>query len=343
MKYETPLDQEALMAAIQVGYGMDVTRLTFVPHGEVGQHYLVSCADQQVYFLTLLGDNRLARLGASRLDFYLSLTHELYERGLFRQLAYPIRTRNGELKINFAGQPVILYNFIPGVNLMECPGAPVNLQEKMAKLITRLHNCTSEIQLEIPYVEKFKIPFEPVLSLGLETLEQLEFPDRPGKKALKDILLPNRNVILSLLDHLHMLAEEAAGFQPDLVLCHTDANLANLILGEDGELYLVDWEGAMLAPAEHDLFIFTGEGFPEFLRHYRLARPEVKLSAELFGFYFYRRNLEDLTDWIVRILDENTTDEQDQHDLNGIMQDCVSGWAFLEEGIRVVRRQLAGS
>jgi spectinomycin phosphotransferase len=336
MKYEIPLDREGLIASIHDAYGLEVVRLDFIPQGEVGQHYRATCADRRLIFLTLLGDNRLARLGASRLDFYLSLTSELYERGLFRSLA-------GELKSTFDGQPLVLYPNIPGQNLMESSILPANLQEKMAGLIARLHEAAPHLHLEIPYMEKFTLPFEKALLEGLVALETIGKPDRPGRLALRALLLPNQALIRSLLERLHALAGQAVRLRPDLVLCHTDANLANLILNDGGELYLVDWEGAMLAPAEHDLFIFTGEGFAEFLRYYRQARPEVKLNPVLFAFYFYRRNLEDLTDWIVRILHENTLDTQDQHDLAGLQQDCVEGWSNIEEGIEVVRKQLAES
>jgi spectinomycin phosphotransferase len=343
MKYEIPLDREGLIASIHHQYGLEVVRLDFIPRGEVGQHYRATCADQRLFFLTLLGDNRLARLGASRLDFYLSLTSELYERGLFRQLAPPVRTLKGDLKIAFEGQPVILYRDIPGQNLMESPILPADLPEKTAELIANLHEVTPHLKLKIPYAEQFTLPFEQALLEGLAALEKIGKPNKPGRLALRDLLLPNQELIRNLLGRLHKLAEQAAWLRPDQVLCHTDANLANLILEDGGELFLVDWEGAMLAPAEHDLFIFTGEGFSEFLHYYRQARLKVKLSAVLFAFYFYRRNLEDLTDWIVRILYENMMDEQDQHDLAGVQQDCVAGWPYLEEGIQTVKEQLAES
>jgi spectinomycin phosphotransferase len=343
MKYEIPLDRKGLIASIHHQYGLEVVRLDFVPQGEVGQHYRATCADQRVFFLTLLGDNRLARLGAARLDFYLSLTSELYEQGLFRQLAPPIRTLAGDLKIAFEGQPVILYRDIPGQNLMENPIFPTDLPQRTAALIANLHEVTPHLQLKIPYIEEFTLPFEQALIEGLAALEKIGKLNRSGRLALRDLLLPNQELIRGLLGRLHRLAEQADRLQSDLVVCHTDANLANLILEDGGELFLVDWEGAMLAPAEHDLFIFTGDGFSEFLRYYRQARPRVKLSAVLFAFYFYRRNLEDLTDWIVRILYENTLDEQDQHDLAGVQQDCVAGWPYLEEGIQTIKEQLAES
>ena len=58
------------------------------------------------------------------------------------------------------------------------------------------------------------------------------------------------------------------------------------------------------------------------------------------GFYFYRRTLEDLTDWVIRILYENTDEAQNQLDLKGIQEDCMAGWPYLEVGIKAVERQL---
>jgi hypothetical protein len=66
----------------------------------------------------------------------------------------------------------------------------------------------------------------------------------------------------------------------------------------------------------------------------------VPLHADLFAFYFHRRMLEDLTDWIVRILYENTREEQNQIDLAGIEGDCLAGWLYIEPGIARVKAQL---
>jgi aminoglycoside phosphotransferase (APT) family kinase protein len=125
-----------------------------------------------------------------------------------------------------------------------------------------------------------------------------------------------------------------------LVLVHTDLNGSNLLCAPDGTIVILDWEGAMLAPAEHDLFIFTGDDFPAVLRAYRQAGGAPGLYAETFGFYLYRRNLEDLTDWLVTILRENTRAEQDENDLQGIQRDCIDGWPMLETGIRRIAEQL---
>lgn len=61
----------------------------------------------------------------------------------------------------------------------------------------------------------------------------------------------------------------------------------------------------------------------------RQAGP-VQLNSAVFGFYYYHRTLEDLTDWVARILYHNTDDEQDARDLNGIIDDSLPDWPGLE-------------
>lgn len=160
----------------------------------------------------------------------------------------------------------------------------------------------------------------------------------------KELLLPHRGKILGHLDRLRELQSltRSATRDREFVLCHTDLTPANLLMTDEGELYVLDWEGAMLAPPEHDLFFFTGEHFPTFLDEYERAFGPVVLNGDVFGFYFYRRYLEDLSEWIVRILYENTNDEQDAHDLEGIREDCLGCWPHLEGAILLVKRQLAG-
>ena len=57
------------------------------------------------------------------------------------------------------------------------------------------------------------------------------------------------------------------------------------------------------------------------------------MDDDVFRFAFCRRNLENLTDWVFRILYENTEAEQDRHDIEGIAEDCISGWPHLEDGM----------
>jgi hypothetical protein len=108
-------------------------------------------------------------------------------------------------------------------------------------------------------------------------------------------------------------------------------------------LYLLDWEGALLAPPEHDLFFFAWDDrFWEIvLPRYERAFQPVCLDGATFGFYFYRRNLEDLAEWVRRILYEGNGEAQDRADLQGIAEDCISGWPYLEKTIAGIEAKLS--
>lgn len=340
MRIEPTFDHALLVDVLRHDYGISVSHLTFVPKGEVAYSYIATCTDNIRYYLKVLDNTRLARTSAGRFDFYLPLIEKLYAECVFRYLPYPIRTLDGALYAAFDGQPLILFNFIEGENPDEATLHTSAVWQRLAQYVATIHNSTSRVAADCPYTETFVIPFETALLDGLHALDSIAGSDGEGRLALRDLLLPHTEAILGYLAQLHALADRARALNPPLVLCHTDIHRMNLLLSAAGDLYILDWEGAMLAPREHDLFMFTGDHFPSFLAEYRRWADNVPLHADLFAFYFYRRNLEDLTDWIVRILYDNTDEAQNRIDLEGIKEDCMSAWPYLEIGIERVKSQL---
>ncbi len=330
MKFERLLDKAALTESIREAYGLPITNLTFLPEGWVGCHYIAACESDEKYFITVLTDTRLARLQAKRLDFTLSLTRHLYDRDLFRSQVPPRRTLDGNLCSGFQGMPLVLADYIPGGNLAGKQPFSPELLITLGRLTAQLHRVTAILDFDIPYSEEFSIPFEEDLLLSLEELVEINASYRPGLQALRDLLLPKRKVFLDLLNRLKELGATARVLQPSLVLVHTDLTPHNILRTPTGELFIVDWEGARLAPAEQDLALLTGEGFPVLLAEYMREAGQPLLHPQLFAYYFYRRTLEDITDFLVQVLHENITDEQDQHDLKSLQSGFLDELPFLQ-------------
>ena len=115
----------------------------------------------------------------------------------------------------------------------------------------------------------------------------------------------------------------------------------NLLGDRSGRVWLVDWDGAALAPRERDLALFAGRGFEPFLAGYqRAAGRGVDVDADLLGFFLLRRNLDDLVDWLNAVLTSDRPVEQRRADLDGVRW-CLSRWAALEVRIEHTRGVLA--
>ncbi|SCG74495.1 phosphotransferase enzyme family protein [Micromonospora inositola] len=66
--------------------------------------------------------------------------------------------------------------------------------------------------------------------------------------------------VSTLLDRVDRLGAELRDRPAELVVCHGDPHLGNLLLDPDGRVWLIDWDDAVLAPRERDLMFVVGGG-----------------------------------------------------------------------------------
>jgi spectinomycin phosphotransferase len=125
----------------------------------------------------------------------------------------------------------------------------------------------------------------------------------------------------SEIDHLIERTEQLASelqFKPlDFVLCHTDIHGANILIMENNDFYIVDWDNPLLAPKERDL-MFIGGGIDNiwksqkdiaiFYEGYGKAEIDLKVLA----YYRYERIIEDLAAYGEQLLltDEGGSDRE---------------------------------
>jgi thiamine kinase-like enzyme len=330
-----------LIEILEREYGLTIERLTYLKQAWVAHCYAVDCAGGERYFCKLYDQERQARTYARDLEFYLSLSDQLYEKQLLPGIAHPVATRHKQFAVSYNGALLILFHWIPGQTI-GFERFPDHVLEKVAALVGRLHASTAHIEWPNPPREAFDLPFEENLLKGLDLLEGVTPADTLGKRGLRQLLLPRRDEIEALLERLGELQALVRAKDKAMVMCHTDLHGGNLMRDDQGMLHIVDWEGAWLAPPEHDLFFFAWEErfWELFLPPYERAFHPVRLDSATFGFYCYRRNLEDLAEWVVRILYEENGEAQDREDLQGIAEDCISGWPTLERTIADIEIRL---
>ncbi len=332
MKIEPSIDRPALLRQINAAYGVAATSLTFVPKGELNLAYVVHCSDGSRYFAKLMPNSQVSQAMLDNLDNYLAITAELRHRQLLASVVAPLATADGRLHTEFAAIPLTLFPYIAGDQPQFGTDTwPDKLRNQLARDVAALHLATDQLRSPLSTTSAFDVSYVSELERGLAALDDVGPDSRPTQQQLRDLLLPHRPTLAAHIEHLLALYRTAMSKQPELVLCHTDIHQLNLIIDEQGNAHILDWENATLAPAEHDLQAFTDSRFAHFLQVYWQAGGVRQIDPDQFAFYNYYRCLGDLTLWVVRILFEDNDPAQDAHDLSYIQSECLDKLATAEE------------
>jgi spectinomycin phosphotransferase len=340
VRVEIPINREALLETVRRAYGLSVMSLKYLGVGMVNAYKMTSPSG--AYFLKLFPDTPYGREAAARLEGEHALLNALREYDILERIPEPVRALDGSTRSSFGGMTFAVYAFIEGETLW---GRTERVLEGIAGTLGRLHAGSPRLLargLHLPFPdEDFGLPFETDLLNQLSSLEHLPANARPGVLALRDLMLPRQADLLEKLERAQHFQRMARSRPRQNVVAHTDLHGGNLLLDPDGQLWALDWETARVAPAEHDLWMFHSM-LDEFLRVYD-ATLEIpyELDADLFGFYIYRRTLEDLAVDVQSIMNGHSSDDQDQHDLE-IIRDNVQGWwSHLERDVERVQVTLS--
>jgi spectinomycin phosphotransferase len=340
MENETGLGKEMLIRTIQEDYGLEVINLDFRQRGWGGDCYAVDTRIGERYFLKVVDQVINIGVAVSSLDFYLDLTDQLYSKRILPHIPHPVHTQNGSLASRIGSFALVVTNFINGedVGFGNMPG-PVLMQ--LADRVGILHKCRPQLAFEHPFIEQFETRFVPDLLETLGKLETTSKDDTPGQQLLRGNLLSRKEEINQYLERLKALQKQVKSVEKPMVICHTDLHGGNLMTDDLGNLYILDWENAMIAPREHDMIFFAGESslweifWPIYQRHF--AR--VELDYEVLRFYFYRRGLEDVAGFVFRIMQEDGGEERDKDDAEGVVE-CLDGLGQVETTVSGVQARV---
>ncbi|MBN1667617.1 MAG: aminoglycoside phosphotransferase family protein [Anaerolineales bacterium] len=316
--------KEEILAAIETGYGIQLNDLQFLLRGWGGDCFAGRGANGKRYFLKFHDSVEPSALAASERDFYLPLMHQLHHQQILPDIPTPLATRSSALFLPVADYEVVISAFIPG-DLVGFGPLPDEVFSRLATLVGQLHASLPQLSFEHPFYETFKTGYEALLAQVLKRLQNVTPSAPPGQQALRRALQP-RLVELECHQERHSELQRYARSQSKtMVVCHTDLHGANLMMAGN-RLYILDWENAMIAPPEHDLFFFINDErfWDHFYPPYRQQAGPIELDAAIFEFYFMRRAFEDITDFVLRILAGDGDPQRDLEDLVEILDYLAS-------------------
>nr|MBA3817058.1 aminoglycoside phosphotransferase family protein [Parachlamydiaceae bacterium] len=285
------LSNQTIIKCLNINYGLAVTTLTFLPIGADtnASIYKAKTFDQTSYFIKL-------KLGHHH-DIGVEIV-ELLQRAGIQQIIPPIKTIHGKSTQSIDDFTLIVFPFIEGQD-----GFSRNLKDdqwiKLGKALKQVH------ELEVPSSilnslrrEAYSPKWRDILRSIYPCIEGDPIADETGLK-LQKFMKQTMPDIRRLVDRAEQLGKKLQNLSTKFVLCHSDIHGGNVLIHENSEIYIVDWDEPIMAPKERDL-MFIGGGVAnvwnkplEEIFFYK-GYGETKINSTILSYYRHERIVEDI-------------------------------------------------
>jgi spectinomycin phosphotransferase len=298
MLTEPDIADELIISHLQDEYSLHVSTLTFLPLGaDMGTAvYRVIAEDGTAYFLKL-------RKGFDEISVTVPLF--LKSQGI-KEIIAPFETKSNHGWADFGEYKMILYPFIEGKN-----GFQMELSDSHKRTFGAALKAIHSIQLSPELREK--IPQETFSLKYRESMKSFQVQvenqtyDEPVAAKLAKFIKSKRDGINHLIERAELLASELQTKPSEFVLCHTDIHGGNMLIGENSEFYIVDWDAPLLAAKERDL-MFIGGGIDDIWKSKRdesvfyEGYGKTDIDFTVMAYYRYERVIEDLAAYAEQLL-----------------------------------------
>jgi thiamine kinase-like enzyme len=249
--------------AIAAQYGLQELRITAAPRQFVAETYRIQTPGGQTYFCKIIDKPTwIPKVIAS-----LPALDAIHQLG-FQRANYPIRTVTGALHVMVDATLIVLYNHI------DAPLSEAFDDETFGRLVGEIHALTPQVQVAMPR-EQFVLKHRHLFEVQFAELLAANSAD-PIRQKLGQVLRQRETMIRQHYAALQRLCAACTDQPPRLVITHGDAG-GNVLMRAPTDLYIVDWDEILLAPAERDLWIHDQN--PAFMRGYRQVMPQYQVNV----------------------------------------------------------------
>ena len=306
------ISDEKIINALHEYYSIQASEIEFLPIGNDASAFShrVEAKNGNTYFLKL--KRKLSNLAGLFVPRFLS------DNGI-KQVIAPLPTKTQEFTVEMDEFALILYPFIAGQEAMKV--GMTNAQWKdFGSTLKRIHS--TDLPTDVAQYVK-RETFIPQWSNSAKELHKKintrNYDDR-YRKELAAFWKENNERIQILIERAEILGKRLQQADLEFVLCHADIHTANILLTQEQELFIVDWDDTLLAPKERDLMFVLGEKREEQLFFKGYGRMEINPLA--LTYYGYEWCVQEIGDFGERVFLTNDTGESTK-------QDAVEGFKKL--------------
>lgn len=285
---------ESIIHCLQINYGISVTMLTLLPLGADMNVsvYKAETENKQSYFVKMKQSHDY--------DMSIAILALLQAAGI-QEIIPPIRTTNGKLTQHIGDFTLTVYPFVNGKN-----GFCYSLTDKqwtiLGKVLRQVHefNVPSSVKDLIrkeAYSDKWR-------KIARSLYSHIDSNPKGDEAALKlqAFMKKHREIIHHLVNRAEVLSQKIQEQSFEFVLCHSDIHGGNVLIDENGSLFIVDWDDPIMAPKERDL-MFIGGGvanvWNNFLEEefFYQGYGKTEINRTILAYYRHERIVEDIAEY----------------------------------------------
>ncbi len=275
-------------------YGIAVTNLIVLPLGADmnASVYKAETQGSQSYFVKLKRGHRY--------DMSVAILALLQASGI-QQIIPPIKTTNGELTQHINDSTLTVYPYVNGQNGF-CCNLTDNQWIALGNILRQVHEFDAPssikdlIRKEV-YADKWRKSVRSIYA----HIESNVKGDEASLK-LQAFMRERRDIIHHLVNRAEVLSQKIREQSPEFVLCHSDIHGGNVLIDEDGSIFIVDWDDPILAPKERDL-MFIGGGVanvwnnPREEEFFYKGYGKTEINHATLAYYRHERIVEDIAEY----------------------------------------------
>ncbi|HAT9376300.1 TPA: aminoglycoside O-phosphotransferase APH(9)-Ia [Legionella pneumophila subsp. pneumophila] len=284
------ITDQHLIALLKIYYGIDIHTVQLIVGGaDMNAFGYKADSESNSYFVKL-------KYGHHD-EINLSIIRLLHDSGI-KEIIFPIYTRDTKLFQQIDHFKIIVYPFINAPN-----GFTQNLTEKqwhqLGKVLRQIHETS------VPTAIQQRLRKETYSPKWREMVRS--FYNKIGFDDSDDQITTDFKTFFNQkIDSIHRLVDSSEELskkiQLDLdkyVLCHSDVHAGNVLVVNEGSIFIIDWDEPMLAPKERDL-MFIGGGIgnvwnkPHEIDYFYEGYGKTNVDKIILSYYRHERIVEDI-------------------------------------------------
>jgi len=266
-------------------WNLQIVSLSDAPRQFVAKTFFVK-TESKTYFCKVIDKPLFIEGVVNSLPALANIHNIGYDR-----INFPISTRNGDLFVKANETLIVLFNFIDAPQNYDYDNAV------LGKTIAEIHKLSPQITTPIKH-EQFEFKHANMFTKKLDQLSSEVGRDEIVTD-LHKLMKANYSKIVSAYKKFQLVAKGCLNAELESVITHGDAP-GNVLVKSPDDIFIVDWDDILFAPAERDLWFMADE--QDFMSGYLNEIPGYMPNQIVLDYYLLNRYFNDLVEYWAEIL-----------------------------------------